>query len=107
MAYFVIAFALYMDSSCRGVLRCLLEGLQWLRGSLIAIEQTGQCGISRTRTRLGDEVARRVDGETVKAIAMLNGIAVRGRFSFWRVDRVIVGWAMLALAGCSSIADSG
>src|SRR4030042_6624228 len=31
MMYYVIALALYMHSSCREVLRCLLEGLQWLR----------------------------------------------------------------------------
>src|SRR3990170_1350294 len=28
--YYVIALALYMQSSYREVLRCLLEGLQWL-----------------------------------------------------------------------------
>jgi Insertion element 4 transposase N-terminal len=30
MVYYVIAMALYMHSSCREVLRCLLEGVQWL-----------------------------------------------------------------------------
>ena len=30
MVYYVIALALYMQSSYREVLRCLLEGLQWL-----------------------------------------------------------------------------
>ncbi|MGD0500793.1 MAG: transposase domain-containing protein, partial [Bryobacteraceae bacterium] len=29
--YYVIALALYMRSSYREVLRCLLEGIQWLR----------------------------------------------------------------------------
>jgi hypothetical protein len=28
--YYVIALALYMQSSYREVLRCLLEGIQWL-----------------------------------------------------------------------------
>ena len=32
MVYYVIAMALFMNASCREVLRCLLEGLQWLKG---------------------------------------------------------------------------
>ena len=31
VVYYVIALALYMQSSYREVLRCLLEGVQWLR----------------------------------------------------------------------------
>ena len=31
VVYYVIALALYMQSSYREVLRCLLEGMQWLR----------------------------------------------------------------------------
>ena len=34
MVYYVIALALFMNASCREVLRCLLEGLQWLKGAL-------------------------------------------------------------------------
>jgi len=30
MVYYVIAMALYMQASCREVLRCLMEGLRWL-----------------------------------------------------------------------------
>ena len=33
MVYYVIAMALFMNASCREVLRCLLEGLQWLKAS--------------------------------------------------------------------------
>jgi Insertion element 4 transposase N-terminal len=33
MVYYVIALALYMGSSTREVLRCLLEGLRWLWGA--------------------------------------------------------------------------
>ena len=32
VVYYVIALALYMQSSYREVLRCLLEGIQWLAG---------------------------------------------------------------------------
>ena len=55
MGYYVIALALYRQVSYREVLRCLLEGLSWLRAS--------RSGISRTRIRLGAEapapIARR------------------------------------------------
>ena len=33
MMYYAIAMALYMGSSTREVLRCLLEGLRWLWGA--------------------------------------------------------------------------
>jgi hypothetical protein len=46
MIYYVVALALYRDASCREVLRCLLEGLQFLRGSPTSIKPTGKSGIS-------------------------------------------------------------
>jgi hypothetical protein len=83
MVYYVIALALYMDSSCREVLRCLLEGLQFLQGSLTPIKPTGKSGISQARSRLGDEVARRLHDETVKPIATP---ATKGAwFKHWRL----------------------
>jgi len=83
MVYYVIALALYMDSSCREVLRCLLEGLQFLKGSLTPIKPTGKSGISQARSRLGDEVVRRLHDETVKPIATP---ATKGAwFKHWRL----------------------
>jgi Insertion element 4 transposase N-terminal/Transposase DDE domain len=83
MVYYVIALALYMDASCREVLRCLLEGLQWLKGSPASIKAAGKSGISQARTRLGDEVARRLHDETVKPIATT---ATKGAwFKHWRL----------------------
>src|SRR5215217_5847763 len=52
MVYYVIALALYMTSSTREVLRCLLEGLRWLWGAQ-AVRVAGRSGISQARTRLG------------------------------------------------------
>jgi hypothetical protein len=52
MVYYVIAMALYMHSSCREVLRCLLEGVQWLLDPSATIKVTGKSGISQARTRL-------------------------------------------------------
>src|SRR6266852_2772674 len=53
VVYYVIALALYMQSSYREVLRCLLEGLQWMAGPATGLKVTGKSGISQARTRLG------------------------------------------------------
>jgi Insertion element 4 transposase N-terminal/Transposase DDE domain len=67
--YYVIALALYMGSSYREVLRCLLEGVQWLFGPLVRIKVTGRSAISQARTRLGWEVVRQLHDEVVRPIA--------------------------------------
>jgi hypothetical protein len=43
MVYYAIALALYMTSSTREVLRCLLEGLRWLWGAE-AVRVAGKSG---------------------------------------------------------------
>jgi hypothetical protein len=55
VVYYVIALALYMQSSYREVLRCLLEGLQWLADPSVGAKVAGKSGISQARTRLGFE----------------------------------------------------
>ena len=70
MVYYVIAMALYMNSSYREVLRCLLEGLQWLLKPSATIEVTGSSGITQARTRLGWEPMQRLHDEVVKPIAV-------------------------------------
>src|SRR5256885_11601519 len=55
VVYYVIALALYMQSSYREVLRCLLEGIQWLVEPGAGINVAGNLGISPARTRLGRE----------------------------------------------------
>jgi hypothetical protein len=69
MMYYVIALALFMNASCREVLRCLLEGLQWLKVPPTSIKVAGKSGISQARTRLGEEAVRRLHDETVRPIA--------------------------------------
>ena len=54
VVYYVIALALYMRSSYREVLRCLLEGVQWLLGPR-SVKVAGKSGISQARSRLGWE----------------------------------------------------
>ncbi len=69
VVYYVICLALFMQVSCREVLRCLLEGLAWLLGPGQAVKVTGKSGISQARTRLGWEVMRQLHEEVVKPIA--------------------------------------
>jgi len=69
VVYYVICLALFMQVSYREVLRCLLEGLAWLRGPGEAVKVTGKSGISQARTRLGWEVMRQLHNEVVKPIA--------------------------------------
>ncbi|MEN6486864.1 MAG: IS4 family transposase [Syntrophobacteraceae bacterium] len=67
--YYVIALALYMQSSYQEVLRCLLEGICWLLGPGDMIKVAGKSGISQARTRLGAEPLRRLYDEVVVPIA--------------------------------------
>ena len=69
VVYYVIALALYMQSSYREVLRCLLEGIQWLLNPAVRVKVTGKSGISQARTRLGVEPLRQLHDEVVRPIA--------------------------------------
>ncbi|MGC8527646.1 transposase domain-containing protein, partial [Acidiphilium sp.] len=69
VVYYVIALALYMQSSYREVLRCLLEGVQWLMDPSTALKVAGKSGISQARTRLGIEPVKRLHDELVRPIA--------------------------------------
>jgi len=70
VVYYVIALALYMQSSYREVLRCLLEGIQWLRNPSAKVKVAGKSGISQARTRLGWEPVRQLHDEVVRPIAV-------------------------------------
>ena len=83
MVYYVIALALYMQSSYREVLRGLLEGIQWLLNPTARIKVTGKSGISSARTRLGVEPVKQLHDQIVCPIATeaTKGAWYRG----WRV----------------------
>jgi hypothetical protein len=83
VVYYVIALALYMQSSYREVLRCLLEGVQWLLDPSAAVKVAGKSGISQARTRLGWEPVHQLHDEVVKPIAVR---ATRGAwYRQWRL----------------------
>jgi hypothetical protein len=68
MVYYAIAMALYMGSSTREVLRCLLEGLRWLWGA-DAVKVAGKSGISQARSRLGEMPLRCLYEQVVQPVA--------------------------------------
>ena len=70
VVYYVIGLALYMQSSYREVLRCLLEAVQWLRDPSVVVRVAGKSGISQARTRLGWEPLRQLHDELVKPVAV-------------------------------------
>jgi hypothetical protein len=95
MIYYAIALALYMGSSTREVLRCLLEGLRWLWGAE-AVKVAGKSGISQARTRLGEAPLRCLYDQVVRPVATC---ATRG--AWYRQ------WRPVSLDGsCLDVADT-
>src|SRR4051795_9251462 len=95
MVYYAIALALYMGSSTREVLRCLLEGLRWLWGAE-AVRVAGKSGISQARSRLGEAPLRRLYEEVVRPIA------TRASKGAWYRD-----WRLVSLDGaCPGVAGT-
>jgi hypothetical protein len=95
MVYYVIALALYMGSSMREVLRCLLDGLRALWGPG-AVKVAGKSAITQARRRLGEEPLRQLYERLVRPIATP---ATRG--AWYR------GWRLVSLDGSTlDVADS-
>jgi hypothetical protein len=68
--YYVIALALYMSVSYGEVMRCLMEGLQWLLGPGETLKVPGKSGISQARTRLGWQPVKQLHDKIVRPIAI-------------------------------------
>ena len=69
VVYYVIALALYRRSSSREVLRCLLEGVQWLLDPSATVKVAGKSGISQARSRLGTAPLKKLYETVVTPIA--------------------------------------
>ena len=96
VVYYVIALALYMRSSYREVLRCLLEGVQWLLDPSSAVKVAGKSGISQARSRLGAEPVKELYEGVVVPIA---GRRTKG--AWYR------NWRLISLDGSTlDVADS-
>jgi hypothetical protein len=84
-----------MHSSYREVLRCLLEGIQWLLNPGDIVKVAGKSGISQARTRLGWKPIQKLHDEIVKPIAVES---TKG--AWYR------GWRLVSLDGSTmDIAD--
>jgi hypothetical protein len=95
VVYYVIALALYMQSSYREVLRCLLEGIQWLVEPGAGINVAGNSGISQARTRLGWEPVRQLHDDVVRPVAVA---ATKGAwYRAWRL--ISIDGSTLDVAG--------
>lgn len=95
VVYYVVALALYMQASYREVLRCLLEGIQWLLDPSVAIKVAGKSGISQARTRLGWKPLCDLHD------AVVTPIAVRATKGAW-----YRGWRLVSLDGSTlDVAD--
>jgi Insertion element 4 transposase N-terminal len=96
VVYYVIALALYMRSSYCEVLRCLLEGVQWLLDPSSALKVAGKSSISQARSRLGAEPVK----ELYKAVVA--PIAGRQTKGAWYRD-----WRLVSLDGSTlDVADT-
>jgi hypothetical protein len=65
VVYYVIALALYMNVAYEEVLRCLVEGLEWLGEAADRVRNTGRSAISQARARLGAEPMKRLYQQVV------------------------------------------
>jgi len=96
VVYYVIALALYMQVSCREVLRCLLEGLEWLSKSDARVQVAGKSGISQARGRLGAEPMMRLHD------AVVSPVATKQTKGAW-----YKGWRLVSLDGSTlDVADT-
>ena len=96
MVYYVIALSLFMEVSYGEVLRCLLEGLEWLGMEVKSIRTVAKSSISRARMRLGVEPLKRLYQDLVVPIAS------RGTRGAWYRD-----WKVVSIDGSTlDVADT-
>ena len=67
MVYFVLALGLFRSVSTREVLRCLADGLRWLRAGPLRL--AGKAALSHARTRLGVAPFQELQRRCVRALA--------------------------------------
>jgi hypothetical protein len=97
VVYYVIALALYMRSSYREVLRCLLEGVQWLMDPSAQVKVAGKSGISQARSRLGSAPMKALYNSVVAPVAL-----AQTRGAWYRQ------WRLISLDGSTlDVADTG
>mgnify|MGYP001126116129 CR=1 FL=1 len=100
VVYYCIAMALFMQVSCREVLRILLEGIHYLLGPDAKIKVASRGGIARARERLGEEPVKRLHDEIVRPIAV-NGRKRKTPGAWYR------NWRLVSIDGSTlDVADT-
>src|SRR4051812_10761940 len=81
LVYYVIALALYAQASYGEVLRCLLEGVRWLRLRGADVALADKSAITKARSRLGAEPLRALFARVASPLAAADtpGAWCRGR----------------------------
>ena len=81
MVYYVMALALYAQASYGEVLRCLLEGIRWLRLHGVDGATAGKSAITKARIRLGVAPLRELYRRVARPLALPGtcGAWYRGR----------------------------
>ena len=81
VVYYVMALALYAQASYSEVLRCLLEGVRWLRLQGVAVALADKSAITKARTRLGAGPLQELFARVARPLAELDtpGAWYRGR----------------------------
>src|SRR5918998_2093560 len=69
VVYYVLALALYAQASYGEVLRCLLEGVRWLRLGGVDPALAGKSAITRARARLGADPLRELFARVARPLA--------------------------------------
>jgi len=81
VVYYVMALALYAQASYGEVLRCLLEGVRWLRSGGTAVAVADKSAITKARARLGAAPLRELFARVARPLAASDtlGAWYRGR----------------------------
>ncbi len=81
VVYYVMALALYAQASYGEVLRCLLEGVRWLRLQGADVALADKSAVTKARTRLGAEPLKALFGRVARPLAEADtpGAWYRGR----------------------------
>jgi len=70
LVYYVIALGMFMAVSTGEVLRCLIEGLQWLGGGSGKLKVAGKVAISQARSRMGAAPLKALWQESVSLLGL-------------------------------------
>jgi len=100
VVYYAIAMALFMEVSCREVLRWLLEGIKWLMGPGATIKVATRGGISLARARIGSEPMKLLHDDLVGPVAV-KGKTRTTKGAWYR------GWRLVSIDGSTlDVADT-